>query len=211
MIKPISSTRIARFLYREGVTNGATSSSSVVAGSSTSKPKLNPFLPHLSPQSGKWIPPRYSLRRQSDLVKEATRTGTSHLLPPGLKNPVKQQELTVRVAESPSSAILAKLNAAKMGNRPPRELKVLKEQGVLKADTEQQRVRPEWVGEPKEKKSFGLYGKRRVMFKGHKWQKSAKLRRETMEKVVSQVDTQKRNMRYGRFKKAKMPRSKYPI
>jgi large subunit ribosomal protein L25 len=45
----------------------------------------NPFLPHKNPTSGRWAPPKYSLRRQAQLVKHARVSGTLHLLPPGPK------------------------------------------------------------------------------------------------------------------------------
>ena len=45
----------------------------------------NPFVPHKNPKSGRWAPPKYSLRRQADLIKHARKSGTLHLLPPGPK------------------------------------------------------------------------------------------------------------------------------
>jgi hypothetical protein len=43
----------------------------------------NPFVPHK--RHGVWIPPKYSLRRQKELVKAAKATGLVELLPPGPK------------------------------------------------------------------------------------------------------------------------------
>lgn len=92
----------------------------------------NPFIPRRSDVSGRWIPPRYSLRRQADLYNEAKEDGLEGYLPAGPKthsvNP-----------DGPQS----------VGNLPPFV----------------------WVGEPKEKISKGLYGGRRTMFKGHKWER----------------------------------------
>ncbi|QRV76238.1 hypothetical protein RhiJN_04253 [Ceratobasidium sp. AG-Ba] len=45
----------------------------------------NPFLPQKNPITGRWHPPRYSLRRQKELVKQARADGILGLLPPGLK------------------------------------------------------------------------------------------------------------------------------
>ncbi|KAH8996374.1 hypothetical protein EDB92DRAFT_1933840 [Lactarius akahatsu] len=45
----------------------------------------NPFVPHKNPESGRWAPPKYSLRRQAELIKHARASGTLHLLPPGPK------------------------------------------------------------------------------------------------------------------------------
>jgi len=47
----------------------------------------NPFVPWVNPKNGKWYQPKYSLRRQLELVKKARISGTLHLLPPGLKTP----------------------------------------------------------------------------------------------------------------------------
>ena len=58
----------------------------------------NPFLPHKNFESGLWAPPRYSLRRQADLIKHARASGTVHLLPPGPKmSPAAQQQLLLAV------------------------------------------------------------------------------------------------------------------
>jgi hypothetical protein len=79
---------------------------------------LNPFLPHKNLESGRWAPPRYSLRRQADLIKHARASGTLHLLPPGPKMTLAQLELaaaavptttTTTTATSSSSAAAAAL------------------------------------------------------------------------------------------------------
>ncbi|KAK4202258.1 putative mitochondrial LSU ribosomal protein L25 precursor [Triangularia verruculosa] len=41
----------------------------------------NPFLPHKHPVTGKWHDPKYSLRRQAELVKLAREHGVEELLP----------------------------------------------------------------------------------------------------------------------------------
>ncbi|PPQ78619.1 hypothetical protein CVT25_010583 [Psilocybe cyanescens] len=45
----------------------------------------NPFLPKKHPKMRKWVPPKYSLRRQAELVKLAQASNTMALLPPGPK------------------------------------------------------------------------------------------------------------------------------
>lgn len=50
----------------------------------------NPFLPRLNPDSGRWAPPKYSMRRQADLVRFARASNTLHLLPPGPKLSLKE-------------------------------------------------------------------------------------------------------------------------
>ncbi|KAH9979747.1 hypothetical protein BJV74DRAFT_798207 [Russula compacta] len=62
------------------------------SGNSGTPLNLNPFLPHKNPESGRWAPPRYSLRRQAELVKHARASGTLHLLPPGPKMTAAQQQ-----------------------------------------------------------------------------------------------------------------------
>ncbi len=45
----------------------------------------NPFLPRYIEETGRWHPPRYSRRRQAELIKAARLTGVESLLPPGPK------------------------------------------------------------------------------------------------------------------------------
>lgn len=53
----------------------------------------------------KWAPPKYSLRRQADLVKAARASGTLHLLPPGPKLSVAElAEAKKRALEASKSA-----------------------------------------------------------------------------------------------------------
>lgn len=47
----------------------------------TNAADANPFLPNKHPITNKWHKPKYSLRRQADLFKEAYRFGIEHLLP----------------------------------------------------------------------------------------------------------------------------------
>jgi large subunit ribosomal protein L25 len=110
----------------------------------------NPFLPHKNPKTGRWAPPKFSLRRQAELVKKAKVTGTLSLLPPGPKLP-------------PSKIISApKLHAEIEAGAKENWTEV-----VL------------WTGEVKEKTAKGLeaghlnrvYLGRKRMFKGHKWER----------------------------------------
>lgn len=48
---------------------------------SSSESRLNPFLPHKNPKTGRWHPPIYSLRRQAELVKLAKKHDVEDLLP----------------------------------------------------------------------------------------------------------------------------------
>ncbi|KAF7305011.1 Mitoc-mL59 domain-containing protein [Mycena kentingensis (nom. inval.)] len=47
----------------------------------------NPFLPRKNSKSGRWAPPKYSLRQQADIIKQAKLDGSLHLLPPSVKLP----------------------------------------------------------------------------------------------------------------------------
>lgn len=48
-------------------------------------PFQNPFKPSRDPRSGKFHAPKYSLRRQAELIKLALRFGVAELLPPSEK------------------------------------------------------------------------------------------------------------------------------
>jgi large subunit ribosomal protein L25 len=54
----------------------------------TSKEYPNPFLPVKNLKTGKWWSPKYSLRRQADLVKLAKKHGVEELLPIGRKSTI---------------------------------------------------------------------------------------------------------------------------
>ena len=60
----------------------------------------NPFVPHKNPKSGRWAPPKYSLRRQADLIKHARKSGALHLLPPGPKLSEAQLQLQLQLLAS---------------------------------------------------------------------------------------------------------------
>ena len=121
----------------------------------------NPFLPHKNTTTGRWAPPKYSLRRQADLVKSARKSQLVHLLPPGPKLPLK--ELAEAVAAAPKSTT-PKLVDAKANKK-----NVWLQQVV-------------WEGEVKEKKVPGadignrLYAGKWRMFKGHKWERTREAR-----------------------------------
>lgn len=119
----------------------------------------NPFLPRLNPATGRWAPPKYSLRRQAELVKKAKETNTLHLLPAGPKLPPKDLQVALQAASTEAGPA----------------------KGVLsRKDWWQGRV--EWEGEVKERKVPGadvgnkLYAGKWRMFKGHKWQRTMEQR-----------------------------------
>jgi large subunit ribosomal protein L25 len=131
--------------------------------SSSMRAVKNPFIPHLNPETNCWAPPRYSLRRQAELIKKARLEGKLHLLPPGPK-------LT-------SMDILAA--------QPPKlEEQVSKEKGKERAMKIDVATPVEWLGEVKIREPIGanvgnrLYAGRKQMFKGHKWERVIRRRRK---------------------------------
>ncbi|PCH35387.1 hypothetical protein WOLCODRAFT_107350 [Wolfiporia cocos MD-104 SS10] len=154
------------------------------AQDSASIPKIpNPFLPHKNPESGRWAPPKYSLRRQAELIKQARASNTLHLLPPGLRlGPKALQGLVASPSATPTS------------------------------ETEGAWTRPvEWEGEVKEKADDvlnRLYAGRRRMFKGHKWERTLEKRKAETEKLMRSMP-----LRIQRFKETyrrKMPNPASP-
>ncbi|KAG1776303.1 hypothetical protein EV702DRAFT_1029429 [Suillus placidus] len=153
---------VKRFRIRE---LGAAALPSSTLVKSTPKSKLqNPFIPKLNPKTGRWAPPKYSLRQQALLVKKARESGTLALLPPGPKISVVE---IAAAAASGQAIVLA-----------PSASEKLQVQNAVAPWT-----RPiEWTGEVKEKKVLGaevgnrLYAGKKRMFKGHKWQRIAEKR-----------------------------------
>jgi large subunit ribosomal protein L25 len=120
----------------------------------------NPFLPKLNPKTGRWAPPKYSLRQQAVLIKKARESGTLGLLPPGPK---------FSVAEIAAAAFV---QVTAQGPPAPEKSKVNSAAAPWMREIE-------WTGEVKEKKVLGaevgnrLYAGKKRMFKGHKWQRIA--------------------------------------
>jgi len=145
-----------------------------------STPKLsNPFIPRLNPATGKWAPPRYSLRRQAELIKKAKESDTLHLLPPGPKLSVSELRKLPKLSPLPSS-----------------------NKEIWDKDVE-------WEGEVKEKVVPGadigarLYAGKKRMFKGHKWQRTQE-KRGKRTKILMR-DMQKRVQRFKSSYRRKKP------
>ncbi|KAI3613204.1 60s ribosomal protein l25 [Moniliophthora roreri] len=139
-----------------------------------------PF-PHRNPKTGRWAPPKYSLRRQAELIKKAKETNSLHLLPPGPKLHKPQ--------------VLAEVLRAKDGEGSkelPEKLKPLS----FEAD---------WVGKftPKEKPEVPLYAQKKRMFKGHKWERT-KERREAHRSMLLR-DMDKRVRRWKDYHRRRRP------
>lgn len=133
----------------------------------------NPFIPHLNPETGRWTPPRYSLRRQAELIKQAKKTKTLHLLPPGPK--LKPREIPPYPEAVPGL---------------PQKEDVVE---MLKESTQP----IDWIGHVKIHEPAGanvgnrLYAAKKQMFKGHKWQRvyrrERKYRRILMKHMPKRV------------------------
>jgi len=135
---------------------------------STLRPKVqNPFIPHKNPDSGRWAPPKYSLRRQAELIKHARASNTLHLLPPGPKLGSSQLSNVITSNEG---------SASSSSSEEPWTREV------------------QWEGEVKEKVVPGaevgnrLYAGKRRMFKGHKWERTREKRDETRELIMQTMD-----------------------
>ncbi|CBQ69017.1 conserved hypothetical protein [Sporisorium reilianum SRZ2] len=87
-----------RFMVSHAASLGSSSSSSSTTTASAST-SASLFEPTKSTTTGCWAPPKYSLRRQAKLLKEAALTGQLALLPDGAKTTRLQQRLH-RLAKS---------------------------------------------------------------------------------------------------------------
>ncbi|OSX60875.1 hypothetical protein POSPLADRAFT_1070424 [Postia placenta MAD-698-R-SB12] len=148
---------------------------------------LNPFLPHKNPDTQRWAPPKYSLRRQAELIKLARASNTLHLLPPGPKlGPSALQSLTAGSSGVSSSSA----------------------PGTEEVWTQE----VEWEGEIKEKAVPGadvgnrLYAAKRRMFKGHKWERTKEKREETRKMLMKGM-----KQRIERFKTTYRRKAPSPI
>ncbi|KDR80233.1 hypothetical protein GALMADRAFT_242528 [Galerina marginata CBS 339.88] len=82
----------------------------------------NPFLPKKNPKTGRWRPPKYSLRRQAELVKMAQATGTLNSLPPGPKKFATELRME-RVKASLPPADLVNLTTPASATNPAKKRK----------------------------------------------------------------------------------------
>jgi len=132
----------------------------------------NPFLPHKNPLTGRWAPPKYSLRHQADLVKSAKASGHTHLLPYGPKSPIiplNAGGLPV-IPPKPVSTEWWQANVVWKDSKPPIE------KGDKKSPSLEEDEVPKVIPRIKAKQMEGLaalkmYAGRKRMFKGHKWER----------------------------------------
>ncbi|KAF9444843.1 hypothetical protein P691DRAFT_711260 [Macrolepiota fuliginosa MF-IS2] len=156
----------------------------------------NPFIPRKHPETGKWRPPVYSLRRQAELVKKAKASGLLHLLPPGPKSPQTRLGVTEAIREAQKATTAASLDSLK------EQLKAEEDQSVWLEPVA-------WEGKLKEKKTRGrdlgitLYAGKKRMFKGHKWER---VQGERLRKrAILLRDMKKRIYNYKNYYKRRKP------
>ncbi|KIL62731.1 hypothetical protein M378DRAFT_80836 [Amanita muscaria Koide BX008] len=140
----------------------------------------NPFVPRKNPNTGRWAEPKYSLRRQTELVKKAGAAGLLHLLPPGPKNPLPASPPAAEGEETQSSA--------------------LKEMWALPVAWEGSR---EYKPVPGTELGIRLYAAKKRMFKGHKWER-VKGKREARKHILLR-DMDKRIFNYKNYYKRRRP------
>lgn len=152
---------LSRFIKRETVEGRTTPlgfPQAYQASSTSPNAVPNPFIPLKNPATGKWRPARYSRRRQADLVKSARLLGVEEHLPLGPKG---QRSLGgIPTEPLPSQALKTRL-----AKNPVH-----------------------WVGEPAPLNEKGLYGSRRFLFKGHKWERERPQREQNMHDFKVKFD-----------------------
>ncbi|KAI6044026.1 hypothetical protein EDC04DRAFT_2526034, partial [Pisolithus marmoratus] len=162
--------------------------------------RTNPFVPQLNAKTGKWAPPKYSLRQQADLIKKARRTGMLDLLPPSAKTNKARERLAVAQAAQPVVKVQA--ITGETSSMP-----------TTSRDAGWQRS-VEWVGKVRERKVVGaeignrLYAGRKRMFKGHKWERLAK---RAIRRNVLLRDMPKRIARYKQYYRRRRPNPLKPV
>uniref|UniRef100_D8QHP4 Large ribosomal subunit protein mL59 domain-containing protein n=1 Tax=Schizophyllum commune (strain H4-8 / FGSC 9210) TaxID=578458 RepID=D8QHP4_SCHCM len=189
----------------------------------------NPFLPNKHPVTGKWKGPKYSLRRQADLVKKAKAAGLLHLLPSGPKNPLPLEPKAVPAVQTKTPAASeakadAPVEAADAAPTPtPAAAEAAPEEEAeptpaLPAREYRRRQRlalkdlsgewtgdVHWVGEHRARDApvARLYSGKRRMFKGKKHERVAHIVRG--KRAVRMRDMAKRVREYKEFYRSRRP------
>jgi len=179
-------------------------------------------VPHKNPQSGRWAPPKYSLRRQAELIKHARASGTLHLLPPGPKmGQAQQQFLAVAKTTTPAlaeEAVVVGSGLVSLRSRQEKEKETAEERetegqdrdavvDVRAADVADAAwTRPmEWVGTVRERNVAGadvgnrLYAGKKRMFKGHKWERMRERRVARTKMLLRDMDKRVERFKAVRF------------
>jgi len=156
---------------------------------------LNPFLPHKNPLTGRWAPPKYSLRHQADLVKSAKASNLIHLLPfrPKSATPLNAgSQLVTQPKPVPTEWWQA--DVVWKDSKPPVENKEEKKDS-LEEDELPKKVTPRIkVKQMEGLAALRMYAGRKRMFKGHKWER-VQTRRQKRTQILMR-DMNKRITRY---------------
>ena len=149
----------------------------------------NPFLPHKNTLTGRWAPPKYSLRQQAELVKSAKASNLTHLLPFGPKSPLGADA----IQQTPVSTEWWQARIAWKDSKPPAEKKEEKQYSSL--EDEAPVIKPRI--QVKQMEGLGalrMYAGRKRMFKGHKWERIQGQRKKRTQILMR--DMSKRIARY---------------
>ncbi|KAH7104334.1 hypothetical protein BKA62DRAFT_694329 [Auriculariales sp. MPI-PUGE-AT-0066] len=199
---------VKRFRVRELKRPAALTALAATPSSSTSRAKTfplpprpraerpsipNPFLYQRSTETGRWQKPKYSLRRQAELVKAARLSGTLHLLPPGAK--LRPSEIAdFKKAHEDATRVRYNIPAEKTrNNRKAYNAAVAK---IPEPALDEMSV--VWTGRLWDRQVKGsktgsrLYSRKKYMFKGHRWEKVFNLRQQF---VKMRLRSQKRRIR----------------
>ena len=162
-----------------------------VSGASIQLP--NPFLPHKNPLTGRWAPPKYSLRQQAELVKSAKASNLTHLLPFGPKSPLDAE--VIRPKPVPTEWWQASVNWE--DSKPLVEKKEEKKQPSVEDEVlvVKPRIR---VRKMEGLAALKMYAGRKRMFKGHKWE-----RVQAQKKKRTQILMRDMSKRIARYKEVR--------
>ena len=146
----------------------------------------NPFLPHKNPLTGRWAPPKYSLRQQADLVKSAKASDLIHLLPFGPKASI--------IPQKPMFTEWWQADVVWKDSKPPAEKKEEKKDPFLEVDGVPKVAPRIEVKRMEGLAALKMYAGRKRMFKGHKWERVQSQRTKKTQILMRDMD--KRIARY---------------
>ncbi|KAH6917762.1 hypothetical protein BKA70DRAFT_1245207 [Coprinopsis sp. MPI-PUGE-AT-0042] len=172
----------------------------------------NPFLPRLNPKTKRWADPKFSLRRQADLVKKAKAAGMLHLMPPGPKTPMLDhsnsvvQKFNPHFAQAAAEAFEKQAEAAAEG-KVWRKTPVLpswiahaQDAGAIEVGQKLQKLEDKvvqpihWEGKvdlhmkPGADLGIKLYAGKKKMFKGHMFERLRPKVEAKREKALAFMD-----------------------
>jgi len=228
--RPLASTPLAALPPSTTTTTSRSGSHDIFATAAAAVVLNNPFVPHKNPKSGRWAPPKYSLRRQADLIKHARKSGMLHLLPLGPKMGETQlAAATAAAAEAPAVGPSAAEEQAVVTSASGL-LGVRREQGGQEAAAEGQDPKDaataaadandvndawtrsvEWVGTVRERGVAGadvgnrLYAGKKRMFKGHKWERTRERRVARTKMLLRDMDKRVQRFKAYRAKGKPLP------